>query len=58
MGIEENKVPFRKYLQLLATPERLDEVVSADFDSLWRRSSLIECPSGRLDLVAPISDLG
>jgi predicted ester cyclase len=31
MGIEENKVLFRKYLQLLATPQRLDEVVSADF---------------------------
>jgi predicted ester cyclase len=31
MGIEENKVLFRKYAKLLATPERLDEVVSADF---------------------------
>ncbi|MGO9602125.1 MAG: ester cyclase [Candidatus Binataceae bacterium] len=31
MEVEENKAPFRKYLQLLATPERLDEVVSADF---------------------------
>jgi predicted ester cyclase len=31
MGIEDNKALFRRYAQLLAAPERLDEVVSADF---------------------------
>lgn len=29
--IEDNKALFRKYVKLLATPERLDEVVSRNF---------------------------
>jgi len=31
MGIEDNELLFRKYAQLLATPERPDEVVSDSF---------------------------
>jgi predicted ester cyclase len=31
MSVEDNKAVFRKYIQSLATPESLDEVVATDF---------------------------